>query len=87
LNREYDEIVGRFRKAYGKEDIGITAIYKIVNAELEEAFLKRQESMTAMRSKAIDVVEVYHGTSMTSASNIVNTGFDPTRSEVAAYGR
>lgn len=87
LNREYDEIVGRFRKAYGKEDIGITAIYKIVNAELEEAFLKRQESMTAMRSKAVDVVEVYHGTSMTSASNIVNTGFDPTRSEVAAYGR
>ena len=87
LNKEYDEIVGRFRKAYGKEDIGITAIYKLSNAELEEAFLNRQRSITELRSKAPEVIEVYHGTSMTSAAGIVNTGFDPSRSLCAAYGK
>jgi len=87
LNKEYDEVVGRFRKAYGKEEIGVAAIYKLSNPELEEAFLNRQRHITALRSKAVDVVEVYHGTSMTAAAEIVNTGFDPSRSQIAAYGK
>jgi len=87
LNREYDEVVGRFRKAYGKEEIGVTAIYKLNNVELEEAFLNRQRHITELRSKAVDVVEVYHGTTMTAAAEIVNTGFDPSRSLCAAYGK
>ena len=87
LNKEYDEVVGRFRKAYGKEEIGVTAIYKLSNPALQEAFLNRQRRITELRSKAVDVVEVYHGTSMTAAAAIVNTGFDPSRSQTAVYGK
>jgi hypothetical protein len=87
LNKEYDEVVGRFRKAYGKEDIGVTAIYKIRNRGLEEAFVKRQESITGVRKVRPEVVEVYHGTSMVAAAGIVNMGFDPSRSQIAVYGK
>ena len=87
LNKEYDEVVGRFRKAYGKEEIGVTAIYKLSNPALQEAFLNRQRRITELRSKAVDVVEVYHGTTMTAAAEIVNTGFDPSRSQIAVYGK
>ena len=87
LNKEYDEITNMFRKSMGFENICVSAIYKIENPLLAYEFNNRIESITAARNSAPEVVNVFHGTTLKAAANIVNTGFDPTYSTVAAYGR
>jgi Poly(ADP-ribose) polymerase catalytic domain len=87
LNKEYDDITKSFRESMGSENICVSAIYKIENPLLECRFNERAASITAARNSKPEVVNVFHGTTLKAAANIVNTGFDPTYSTIAAYGK
>ena len=86
LNREYDDVNAKFRASIGTDNVCVSVVYKINNPELTAAFEARRESIAAHRGVAPTVVEVFHGTTLTAAASIVNTGFDPSYSKVAAYG-
>jgi hypothetical protein len=87
LNKEYDTVTDSFRKSMGSENICVSAIYKIDNPILSHNFKERIESIATIRKSAPEVVHVYHGTTLTAAANIVNTGFNPHYSTIAAYGK
>ena len=87
LNKEYDEVTNKFRKSMGSENICVSAIYKIDNPVLSHSFNERIASMTELRKSVPEVATVYHGTTLKAAANIVNTGFDPLYSTIAAYGK
>ena len=87
LNKEYDDVTAKFRKSIGTDDVCVSVIYKIHNPVLEAAFEARRADIAARRSTPPEIVEVFHGTTMAAAANIVNTGFDPSYSRIAAYGK
>ena len=87
LNKEYDAVTNTFRESMGSENICVSAIYKIINPILSNDFNNRIASITAARNSAPEVVNVFHGTTLKAAANIVNTGFDPAYSTIAAYGK
>ena len=87
LNKEFDEITAKFRTAIGTENVCVSVIYKINNDVLNKAFDARAAAIYEARGSMPRVVDVYHGTSLAAAANIVNTGFDPNFSRVAAYGK
>ena len=87
LNKEYDEITTKFRTSIETDNVCVSVIYKISNKELTDAFNERAAIITEMRGDPPEIVEVYHGTTLAAAANIVNTGFDPAYSTVAAYGK
>ena len=87
LNKEYDDVTAKFRKSLGKDEVCVSVIYKIHNHALETAFNERCAAIEACRGVRPEIVDVFHGTTLTAAANIVNTGFDPYYSKVAAYGK
>ena len=87
LNNEFDMITDKFCASLGTHDVCVSAIYKINNPSLEARFEARKQAIAAARNKPPDVVDVFHGTSLMGAANIVNTGFDPNYSTIAAYGK
>jgi len=87
LNAEFDAVTAKFRSGIRKEDVCVSVVYKIHNPILEDLFERRKLSITEARGSPPEIVDVYHGTSLAAAANIVNTGFDPAYSTVAAYGR
>jgi len=87
LNKEYDAVTETFRKSIGTDNVCVSVIYKIHNIGLEAAFDARRAAISVQRGKPADVVNVFHGTSVAAAANIVNTGFDPYYSRVAVYGK
>lgn len=87
LNKEFDDITAKFRTAIGTDNVCVSVIYKINNDVLNNAFDARAAAIFTNRGVMPVVAEVYHGTTVTAAANIVNTGFDPNFSRVAAYGK
>jgi hypothetical protein len=87
LNKEFDKITAKFRSSIGTNNVCVSVIYKITNDALNQAFDARAAAILEARGTAPKVVEVYHGTTLKAAANIVNTGFDPAYSTVAAYGK
>lgn len=87
LNKEFDTVTDAFRKSIGTENICVSVIYKINNDLLNTAFDARAVAITSTRKTSPSVVNVYHGTTLKAAANIVNTGFDPAYSTIAAYGK
>lgn len=86
LNREFDTISDTFRKSMGQDNICVSMIYKIENNALNVRFNERINAITKSRGTEPTIVQVFHGTTLRAAANIVNTGFDPTYSKIAAYG-
>lgn len=87
LNKEFDEVTAKFRSSIGTDNVCVSVIYKITNDTLNQAFDKRAAAILEARGTMPEVVDVYHGTTLKAAANIVNTGFDPAYSTVAAYGK
>lgn len=87
LNSEFDMITDKFCASLGNYNVCVSAIYKINNPNLEARFEARKQAITEVRKKPPDVVDVFHGTRLMAAANIVNTGFDPNYSTIAAYGK
>jgi hypothetical protein len=87
LNKEFDDVTAKFRSSLGKDDVCVSVIYKIENPTLATAFEARRKSIEELRKTSPNVVNVYHGTTLQAAANIVNTGFDPAYSKIAAYGK
>jgi methionine synthase I (cobalamin-dependent) len=87
LNKEFDEVTEKFRTSIGTDNVCVSVIYKIQNPELNTAFEARRKAITEVRKTPPDVVNVFHGTTLAAAANIVNTGFDPAYSKIAAYGK
>ena len=86
LNKEFDDVTAKFRTVIGTDNVCVSVIYKINNDVLNNAFDARAAAIFTNRGVMPVVAEVYHGTTVTAAANIVKTGFDPTFSRVAAYG-
>ena len=87
LNKEFDEVTAKFRAAIGTENVCVSVIYKINNDVLNKAFDARATAIYDARGSIPKVIDVYHGTSLLAAANIVNTGFDPNFSRIAAFGK
>ena len=87
LNKEFDDVTAKFRSSLGTDDVCVSVVYKIHNPALEAAFGERRRAITELRKTPPEVVDVFHGTKLAAAANIVNTGFDPAFSTVAAYGK
>jgi hypothetical protein len=87
LNKEFDDVTAKFRTSLGTDKVCVSVVYKIHNPSLETAFEERKAAITKLRKTPPEVVDVFHGTRLTAAANIVNTGFDPAFSTVAAYGK
>lgn len=87
LNKEFDEVTAKFRSSIGTDNVCVSVIYKITNDALNQAFNARAATILEARGTMPKVVDVYHGTTLKAAANIVNTGFDPAYSTVAAYGK
>ena len=87
LDKEFDNVTAKFRTSLGTDNVCVSVVYKIHNPSLETAFEKRKAAITELRKTPPEVVDVFHGTRLTAAANIVNTGFDPAFSTIAAYGK
>jgi len=87
LNKEFDKVTEKFRTSIGTDNVCVSVIYKIHNAELNVAFKARRNAIAELRKTPPTVVDVFHGTTLAAAANIVNTGFDPAYSTIAAYGK
>ena len=87
LNKEFDMITSKFRASIETDHVCVSVIYKINNEALTQAFHQRAAMIMDIRGDPPEIVEVYHGTTLSAAANIVNTGFDPAYSTIAAYGK
>ena len=87
LNREYDDVTAKFRASVGSDNVCVSVIYKIDNPALTADFDARRDSIAARRAVPPTVIEVFHGTTLAAAANILNTGFDSSYSTCAAYGK
>ena len=87
LNKEYDAVSEAFKKSIKKENICVSAVFKITNPAMMDAFEARRLSIAELRGAEPEVVTVYHGTTLGAAESIIQTGFDPSFSRVAAYGK
>jgi len=87
LNKEFDNVTAKFRASIGTENVCVSVIYKINNEALSKAFDARADAIRTLRGTPPEVVDVYHGTTLNAAANIVNTGFDPAYSTIAAFGK
>jgi hypothetical protein len=87
LNKEFDDVTAKFCSSIGRTDVCVSVIYKIHNPVLEVAFEARKKSIADIRKITPIVIDVFHGTTLRAAANIVNTGFNPAFSTVAAYGK
>jgi hypothetical protein len=87
LNKEFDEVTAKFRTSIGTDNVCVSVVYKIKNPELNAAFEARRNAIAELRKKQPKIVDVFHGTTLVAAANIVNTGFDPAYSRSAVYGK
>lgn len=87
LNKEYDRVADIFEKSYGSDAVCISAIFKITNPNLIDQFERQRQIIKEKRGKEPQIVEVFHGTTQTAAKSIIVSGFDPSYSVMAAYGK
>jgi hypothetical protein len=87
LNNEYDKVVAKFEKSYQSNEVYISSIFKITNNKLTQMFEEQFLDIKRKREFAPEIIEVYHGTTLEAAKNIIHTGFDPSYSKIAAFGR
>lgn len=87
MDKEYDRVASIFEKSYGTDEVCISTIFKINNKNLEQNFMEQYDAIKAKRGKDPQIVEVFHGTTMDATRSIIITGFDPSYSKIAAYGK
>jgi hypothetical protein len=87
LNAEYDSVSKALSDSLGRTDICISVLLKVKNPTLAENFATRAASIEAVRGTAPKVATMYHGTTMTAAELIAESGFDKAFSRTAAFGK
>ncbi len=87
LNKEYDAVESTFLTALGSPKACVSAIFKIRNDDMKTAFDSRCVAIAKKRRTAPTVITAYHGTTLTAATSISHSGFDPSYSTVAVYGK
>lgn len=87
INKEFDEISKIFMDSYKCNEVCISSIFKIQNEYVEKQFDELKKKMTQKNGNIPEVLTVFHGTSLDSASNIIETGFDISFSRIAAFGK
>lgn len=87
MNKEYDRVASVFEKSYGSDAVCISAIFKITNPNLIDQFEKQRQEIKEKRGKDPQIIEVFHGTTLIAARSIIVSGFDPSYSVVAAFGK
>jgi hypothetical protein len=87
LNAEYDRVEAIFTKDLKRPDACICAIYKVRDAGFTAGLEACAAEIATKRGKAPDRIHVYHGTTIAAAASICRTGFDPSYSSVAVYGK
>jgi len=85
LNAEYDRIEAIFLKDFGSKHACISAIYKV--CDFSAGFEACAAEIAAKRGKAPERIYAYHGTRSSSAIKICKSGFDPSYSTIAVYGK
>lgn len=87
MNKEYDTVEQIFQKSIGKENFCISSVFKIENPDMTNLFDKRVAFITQLRNKSPEIINVFHGTTLDAAKNIIETGFNTSYSSIAAYGK
>jgi len=87
LNAEYDKVEAIFTKDLKLPDACVCAIYKIRDAGFSAGLEACAAEIATKRGKAPNRIHVYHGTTIAAAASICRTGFDPSYSSVAVYGK
>ena len=78
----YDELVGILRQSF--KDACVLYIDRIINPDLEAAFLKRKGAFAELGFG--DEVRLFHGTTAAAIMSICNEGYKSSYNKVAAYG-
>ena len=87
LNAEYDKVEAIFTKDLNLPEACICAIYKVRDAGFTAGLEACAAELAAKRGKTPDRIHVYHGTTVSAAASICRTGFVPSYSSVAVYGK
>ena len=87
LNEKYDYVSEIFKKSYGSSDYCISALFEVNNASLQTGFDACVEDISTRRGIKPEVLKMFHGTTMSAVHSISESGFDPSFSRVAMFGR
>jgi hypothetical protein len=87
LNAEYTRVEALFLKDLALPDACISRIYKVRSGELTAAFESIAAEIAIKRETPPTRIHVYHGTTAVAAASICVTGFDPSYSTIAVYGK